>query len=77
MDGEGSDKEKNLSSSEEKEDKEEEPGEESTFFLITKEPREDKEKENVKEGTADKERNISAAFFIPGADTEIKGRLKD
>ena len=76
MDGEGSDKEKNLSSSEEKEDKEE-PGEESTFFLIKKDPREVEEKENVKEERADKERNISAAFFIPDADTEIKGRLKD
>lgn len=77
MDGEGFDKEKDLSNSEVKEDTEEEPSEESTFFLIKKDLGEVKEEKNGKEEKANKERDISAAFFIPVADTEIKGRLKD
>jgi hypothetical protein len=72
MDGEGSDKEKDLRSGEAKEDREEELSKESTFFLNKKEIREAEGKEGGKEGKPNKDRDRSAAFFIPGADAEIK-----
>jgi len=72
---ERSDREKDLSGSEETEDREEKLSEKSSFFLTKEDKRKSSEKDHRKERKTNKGKDRSTVFFIPGEDVEVKGRL--
>lgn len=75
MEGDGSEKGNDTGSKEEIEKGSDELREETIFFLKKKDPIVMSDEET--EGEANKERDRSAAFFMPGTENESKGRLKD